>query len=91
VNIRCNLHGSPPEIHLPAIDIDAGDRTAPRTAALVGCPEPVPVWPREQLAAGQVFNGPALVTETVATTWLPAGWVCHVDPLGNLQLSRGAG
>ena len=90
VNIRCNLHGRPPEIHLPAIEIDAADRMAPRTATLVGCPEPVPVWPRGQLAAGQVFEGPALVTETVATTWLPGGWVCRVDPAGNLQLRRGS-
>ena len=89
VNIRCNLHGRPPEIHLPAIEINAEGRTAPRTATLVGCAEPVPVWPRDQLAAGQVFDGPALVTETVATTWLPGGWACRVDPVGNLQLTRG--
>jgi N-methylhydantoinase A len=88
VNIRCNLHGRPPEIHLPAIGIDTTDRPAPRTATLVGCTDPVPVWPREQLAAGQLFAGPALVTETVATTWLPAGWECRVDPVGNLQLTR---
>jgi N-methylhydantoinase A len=36
--------------------------------------------------AGQVVNGPALVTETVATTWLPDGWSCTVDPVGNLLL-----
>jgi N-methylhydantoinase A len=88
VNIRCNLHGRPPEIRLPAIGIDATDRSAPRTAALVGCTDSVPVWPRDQLAAGQVFAGPALVTETVATTWLPGGWECRVDPMGNLQLTR---
>ena len=90
VNIRCNLHGRPPEIHLPAIATAAGDSAAPRAAALAGCAQPVPVWPREQLAAGQVFTGPALVTETVATTWLPAAWECRVDALGNLQLTRGA-
>jgi N-methylhydantoinase A len=90
VNIRCNLHGRPPEIHLPAIATAAGDSAAPRAAALAGCAQPVPVWPREQLAAGQVFTGPALVTETVATTWLPAAWECRVDALGNLQLTRDA-
>ncbi len=90
VNIRCNLHGRPPEIHLPPIGIDATERAAPRVVPLVGCPEPVPVWPRHQLTAGQAFAGPALVTEMVATTWLPGGWECRVDPVGNLQLTRGA-
>ena len=88
VNIRCNLRGRPPQICLPAIEIDATDRAPPRVVPLVGCPEPVPVWPRQQLTAGQVFAGPALVTETVATTWLPGGWECRVDPVGNLQLTR---
>jgi N-methylhydantoinase A len=89
VNIRCNLHGRPPEIRLPSLAIDASERPAPRSAAVSGCREPVPVWPRETLTAGQSFRGPALVTETVATTWLPGGWACVVDPLGNLQLTSG--
>jgi hypothetical protein len=28
------------------------------------------------------------VTETMATTWLPHGWSCKVDPVGNLLLER---
>jgi N-methylhydantoinase A len=88
VNIRCNLHGHPPEIHLPPVAIDATPRPAPRAVAVSGYREAVPVWPRETLTAGQSFSGPALVTETVATTWLPDGWECRVDPVGNLQLAR---
>jgi N-methylhydantoinase A len=88
VNIRCNLHGRPPEMHLPPVAIDATQRQAPREVAVSGHTEAVPVWPRESLTAGQSFSGPALLTETVATTWLPAGWECRVDPVGNLQLER---
>ena len=88
VNIRCNLHGRPPEMHLPPVAIDATQRPAPREVTVSGYPDAVPVWPRGLLTAGQSFNGPALVTETVATTWLPAGWGCQVDPVGNLQLER---
>ncbi|MEN8108643.1 MAG: hydantoinase/oxoprolinase family protein, partial [Pseudomonadota bacterium] len=91
VNIRCNLHGRPPAIHLPQVAIDTTDRVAPRTVAITGYSDTVPVWPREQLTAGQSFAGPALVTETVATTWLPDGWECRVDPLGNLLLTRVVG
>jgi N-methylhydantoinase A len=46
----------------------------------------VPVWSRAGLVNGQVITGPALITEIVATTWLPAGWTCSVDPVGNLRL-----
>jgi len=59
-------------------------------ARLAGVGEPVPVWSRSDLYAGQEFAGPALVTESVATTWLPAGWDCRVDSVGNLLLEHGA-
>jgi N-methylhydantoinase A len=86
VNIRCKLQGRPPEISLPALaTVDAGPAPA-RSAQLAGYAQPVPVWPRDSLAAGQYLAGPALVTETVATTYLPAGWTCRVDSVGNLLL-----
>jgi N-methylhydantoinase A len=86
VNIRCKLQGRPPEISLPALaTVDAGPAPA-RSARLAGYAQPVPVWPRDSLAAGQHLAGPALVTETVATTYLPAGWTCRVDSVGNLLL-----
>jgi len=45
-------------------------------------------WRRQDLAAGCRIEGPAIVTETVATTWLAPGWRCEVDALGNLLLER---
>ncbi|MDH3871596.1 MAG: hydantoinase/oxoprolinase family protein, partial [Gammaproteobacteria bacterium] len=86
VNIRCKLQGRPPEISLPALaTVDAGPASA-RSAHLAGYAQPVTVWPRDSLGAGQHLAGPALVTETVATTYLPAGWTCRVDSVGNLML-----
>jgi N-methylhydantoinase A/oxoprolinase/acetone carboxylase beta subunit len=61
----------------------------PRHTRVAGHARPVPVYARAELCAGQRFSGPALVTETVATTWLPAGWCCVVDAVGNLLLERG--
>jgi N-methylhydantoinase A len=88
VNLRCGLQASPPPLHLPQLAECAAEQREPPRASLAGVSEPVPVWSRSALCAGQEFTGPALVTETVATTWLPAGWRCRVDPLGNLLLEN---
>ncbi|MGB5718600.1 MAG: hydantoinase/oxoprolinase family protein, partial [Gammaproteobacteria bacterium] len=88
VNLRCGLRASPPPLHLPLLVERAAERQELPRASMAGVSETVPVWSRSILYAGQEFAGPALVTETVATTWLPAGWHCRVDPLGNLLLER---
>jgi len=86
VNIRASLHGQPPGIRLPRLAAGAVDR--PRYVRLSGLADEAPVWRREALQAGQRLDGPALITETVATTYLPADWVCRVDDTGNLRLER---
>ena len=57
-------------------------------AAVDGVQSPVPQYRREELAPGQRLHGPALITEPVATTWLPAHWQLEVDPVGHLVLGR---
>jgi N-methylhydantoinase A len=88
VTLRCGLHSHPPDISLPAISGDAGGDVEPRPVTVAGYDDAVPAWPRAAMHAGQLISSPALVTETVATTWLPAGWSCTVDPVGNLLLER---
>jgi len=88
VNLRCRLQSSPPQIQLPKIANHATVAIELVLTRLSGVGEPVPVWSRSDLYADQEFAGPALVTETVATTWLPAGWDCRVDSVGNLLLAR---
>jgi N-methylhydantoinase A len=88
VNLRCNLHGRPPAIELPPLASAAGELRAPERVSIAGHTDRIPVWPRAALLAGQRLSGPALITETVATTWLPADWGCLVDPVGNLLLER---
>ena len=48
----------------------------------------VTVISRVGLQAEQTLQGPALITETVSTTWLAPGWQCTADSTGNLLLSR---
>jgi len=88
VNLRCNLHGTAPPVSLPELPAVQQGAVAPGHARVYGCAGDVPVWPRAMLGAGAAFAGPALVTETVATTWLPDGWRCQVDRTGNLLLER---
>jgi N-methylhydantoinase A len=43
------------------------------------------VW-RSDLRAGHVLEGPAIIQEYSATTWLPPGWRMEVDGWGTLHL-----
>ncbi len=86
VTLRCGLHGRPVDIQLPALE--ASGQTEPRHVTVAGHAAPVPMMVREHMTAGQRLTGPALIIETVSTTWLPAGWRCEVDAVGNLLLER---
>jgi N-methylhydantoinase A len=59
-------------------------------ATLYGISQPVPVYARQQLGVDALIMGPALITETVSTTYVQPGWRCRVDSVGNLMLSNDA-
>jgi N-methylhydantoinase A len=50
----------------------------------------VPVLVRAALAVGASQEGPAVILDEVATTWLAPGWRALRDGAGNLLLSRAA-
>jgi N-methylhydantoinase A len=84
VNLRASLEApvEPPALQGPAVSPAA----TPRPALLWGIEGPVAIWSREGLTPGQCVDGPALVTETVSTTFVATGWQARVDALGNLML-----
>lgn len=85
VNVRLALVAPPLELRLVgAPEVEA----APAGHAVVHGIGEAAVWARETLAAGQLIDGPALVTEQASTTWLAPGWRCRVDGVGNLVLDR---
>jgi N-methylhydantoinase A len=45
-------------------------------------------YSREEFYEGYELQGPAVVTESTATTLVPEGWRGRVDPYGNLRLTR---
>jgi N-methylhydantoinase A len=44
------------------------------------------IW-RKTLPQGQTLQGPSIVMEYSATTWIPEGWEATLDEWGNLHLS----
>ena len=48
----------------------------------------VPLYRREGMPAGFRIEGPALIAEQVATTWLAPAWQATMDSTGNLLLER---
>jgi N-methylhydantoinase A len=46
------------------------------------------MFQRETLGSGIEIEGPAVIAEYSATTWVPAGWTATVDRVGSLHLSR---
>jgi N-methylhydantoinase A len=87
VNVRVAVTGPPVPLALqPAPQTDP----APPAyhAALPGTPSEVPVHARSRLGQGGHIEGPAVVTEALATTWIAPGWAATVDAVGNLRLTR---
>lgn len=59
---------------------------AVETVRLAGVAQAVSVYARQDLAAP--IQGPAVITETVATTYLASGWCCTPHDSGSLLLAR---
>jgi 5-oxoprolinase (ATP-hydrolysing) len=57
-------------------------------AWLEGRRRELPMVPRAALRPGERIEGPALIPETNATTWVAPGWHAEADALGNLLLRR---
>ncbi len=86
VNIRLHAHGPANQLDIPPLNNNT--HGSPQHAQLYGIDENVMVINREELAAGQQINGPLLITENVATTFIERGWQCLVDDYGNLLLKQ---
>ncbi len=85
VNLRMAVTGPAPNLVLEPVEYAA--QNAVEVDA--GCAK---YYQRAALVPGEVIEGPAIISEQVATTWLAAGWRCSVDEVGNLLLGvRGEG
>jgi len=89
VNVRVGVSSPSSDIRLAPAPRGSGI-AEPLQVALPGITDTAALWRRDSLVSGQVLSGPALITETVATTYVAPGWRCHVDPLGSLLLESGS-
>lgn len=86
VNLRVAIKARQQTINLPILEQNTSEPIS--FVTVIGEAGEVPVYQRENLGAGQKINGPALVVEKVATSYIKSGWQTEVDAVGNLLLTR---
>ena len=87
VNIRLALKSQAEEIQLPFINKNNIVKVE-SYIKIDGVEKKEPVFERDNLSSGEKIIGPALITETVSTTYLAEGWKCEVDTSGCLMLKK---
>ncbi|WP_456373850.1 hydantoinase/oxoprolinase family protein [Thiolapillus sp.] len=87
VNLRVSVRGKAVPVK-PRLPLGREPGAAFEYCMASGESQPVPCFARDDLVVGQQIEGPALIVEQVATTWLAPGWLLRVDELGNLLLRR---
>ena len=85
VNIRCELTARRTAVQLPTLPHRPA--APPRTTVVTLEHPAVAVFERNALCVDQRIDGPALVVETMATTFVDAGWQATVDLWGHLHLA----
>jgi N-methylhydantoinase A len=86
VNVRVALFSETEKPQLESTQTSAP--TPAQTISLHGVDTPVQLWRRDSLGVGETIQGPALITETISTTYLAQGWQGVKDQFGNILLSR---
>ncbi len=64
------------------------EATARVTACVAGDWRDIPLFERENMAAGDRINGPAVIAEANATTFVDQGWQAQLTHQGDLVLER---
>ena len=90
VNLRVRVLGPEPRLELPQAPPTAEPGAHWPRVKVVGWDDGVPVLPRAGLGGGPI-QGPAIIVDPVATTWLAPSWVAELDAFGNLLLCGAAG
>ncbi len=85
VNVRCEARAASPKVTLP--EFRRGTPAHARSVLRAVQHPAVPLFERGELARDQCIAGPAIVVETMATTFIDEGWQATVDLWGHLQLA----
>lgn len=96
VNLRARVTAPALALDLAGCDSASPTRlSTPGTAQVAGHAAPAPVL--ERAAVARIYDsrdnrlqGPAIIIDDYATTWLEPGWTAWCDPATNLHLARAA-
>ena len=87
VNVRVSVSSRPHPVSLSASQRPTSSTTH-NSVILHDIDIPVSIIPRDALQAGEDIHGPALITETVSTTYVAAGWRCSMTEEQTLLLNK---
>lgn len=88
VNLRVRVTAPAPSVALSAQSAGVDEGSA-RQAEVAGFGAPIPVLERATLKSSVApLPGPAVILDTVSTTWLAPNWDARLDAVGNLHLER---
>lgn len=88
VAVRVEAYGSSPAI--PSLPLREGSGPAPSRGTrcwIDGRWREIPLHQREDLGGSDRLEGPAIVSEYSATTWIPGGWCGALLPGGGILLT----
>ena len=88
VNLRVALSARGSDLSLQASDPHTASHKPIEEAVLSGCERPVPVWRRNDLRGETAYPGPLLIIDTVATSYVAAGWSASRHRSGCLLIDR---
>lgn len=89
VNLRVRVRAPTRQLLLPTTTVNnLGEPRPIRRLSAYEVADSVPVYARESLDSAAEIQGPAVVTDPVATVWVAPGWWAQKDAVGNLWLRR---
>ena len=86
VNVRVSLRGPDGELVLQTPRNDKPEEEL--STRLYGIERSVAVYNRDSLVMEQQITGPALITETISTTYIAEGWQARLHTSGSLLLKK---
>lgn len=87
LTIRVNLSTEKTAFSMP-LHIPESQCNKPRDCKVYGEAGQAMLLARRDLKSGESIEGPAIITEYAATTFVASGWSASADGFGNLLLSR---
>ncbi len=84
VNLRVNVTGPAVDLHLPPVPMRP--KPSPQRVEVYGYEATVACYQRDSLSVEDVIQGPAIVIESIATTFIEPDWQGQLDNTGNLIL-----